>query len=171
MTTVIVITAKRNGFRRCGVSHSDQPTTWQQHDFTDEQWVELIKEPQLFLSVEERDMDLVLEPRHELASPGSLPQTSFTPETPQSQTLETSATPLGYAVDTIRQQLLGNDEHSFSGANGGDQVGNLGSMTDGSAAPVDGVGTTDQAGAEAQTVADTPVKPVKSRVKPKDDDK
>ncbi|WP_338741533.1 MULTISPECIES: HI1506-related protein [unclassified Pseudomonas] len=74
MTTVIVITAKRNGFRRCGVAHSDQPTAWFRDDFTDEQWEELSKEPQLFLAVEERDFGLGLEQHNAFTSSSALPE-------------------------------------------------------------------------------------------------
>lgn len=102
MTTVIVITAKRNGFRRCGVAHSDQPTTWQQDDFTDEQWDELCKEPQLVLAVEERDLALGLEHRHAFTSPASPQEAPNTLQSTQSQALEANATALGNAGPNLQ---------------------------------------------------------------------
>lgn len=98
MTTVIVITAKRNGFRRCGVAHSDQPTPWRQGDFTAEQWEELLKEPQLFLAVEERDLGLGLEQHNAFTSSAALPEAPSTAQNSQSQTLETKVTALGDGV-------------------------------------------------------------------------
>ncbi len=80
MTTVIVITAKRNGFRRCGVAHSDQPTAWFRDDFTAEQWEELLKEPQLFLAVEERDLGLGLEQHNAFTSSAALSEAPITAE-------------------------------------------------------------------------------------------
>lgn len=108
MTTVIVITAKRNGFRRCGVAHSDQPTTWQQGDFTDEQWEELFKEPQLFLAIYEQDTGLGLEQRHALTSSATLPEASNTAQNAQSQTFEASATTLGDGVLLSVASVAGN---------------------------------------------------------------
>lgn len=98
MTTVIVITAKRNGFRRCGVAHSDQPTLWRQGDFTAEQWAELVKEPQLFLAVEERDLGLGLEQHNVFKPSAALPEASNTAQNAESQTLETKVTALGDGV-------------------------------------------------------------------------
>lgn len=98
MTTVIVITAKRNGFRRCGVAHSDQPTTWHQDDFTDEQWEELSKEPQLFLAVEDRDLGQGLEPRHAFTSSTALPEAQSTAQNPQPKAVEAGTTTLGDGV-------------------------------------------------------------------------
>ncbi len=43
----ITITAKRDGFRRCGVAHRDVPVTWPDGSFTDEQIAVLRAEPSL----------------------------------------------------------------------------------------------------------------------------
>lgn len=43
----ITITAKRDGFRRCGVAHRDVPVTWPDGSFTDEQIAILLAEPSL----------------------------------------------------------------------------------------------------------------------------
>ncbi|OVZ94861.1 hypothetical protein CBW58_01970 [Yersinia frederiksenii] len=45
--TELTITAKRDGFRRCGVVHSDTPVVWPAGSFTDEQIALLKSEPQL----------------------------------------------------------------------------------------------------------------------------
>ena len=108
MTTVIVITAKRNGFRRCGVAHSDQPTPWRQGDFTAEQWEELLKEPQLFLAVEERNLGLGLEQHNAFTSSAALPEAPNTAQNAQSQTLETNATALGDGVLLSGTPVAGN---------------------------------------------------------------
>src|SRR5450830_1186683 len=89
MSIVITITAKRNGFRRCGVTHSDKPTTYQQDDFTDEQWEALVKEPQLVLSVQEVDLDPVEELPHDSMSQTALSQALDALPVAQSQASET----------------------------------------------------------------------------------
>ncbi|HCG2926672.1 TPA: hypothetical protein NJV01_003377 [Escherichia coli] len=43
----ITITAKRDGFRRCGVEHRDTPVVWPDGSFTEEQITILRNEPQL----------------------------------------------------------------------------------------------------------------------------
>ena len=98
MTTVIVITARRNGFRRCGVGHSDQPITWQPGDFTSEQWHALVKEPQLIVTCVEVDLEPEWEPRHALTSSTALPEASNTAQNVQSQTLEANTATLGDGV-------------------------------------------------------------------------
>lgn len=45
--TELTITAKRDGFRRCGVAHSDTPVVWPAGSFTEEQIALLKSEPQL----------------------------------------------------------------------------------------------------------------------------
>lgn len=44
---LITITAKRDGFRRCGVAHRDVPVVWPDGSFTDEQIAILRVEPSL----------------------------------------------------------------------------------------------------------------------------
>ncbi|HDL8234134.1 TPA: hypothetical protein PXQ89_000743 [Yersinia enterocolitica] len=43
----ITITAKRDGFRRCGIEHRDFPVVWPEGSFTEEQLNILKAEPQL----------------------------------------------------------------------------------------------------------------------------
>lgn len=45
--TELTITAKRDGFRRCGVIHSDKPVVWPAGSFTEEQIALLKSEPLL----------------------------------------------------------------------------------------------------------------------------
>lgn len=46
----IIITSKRDGFRRCGIAHPGKPTFYPDDFFTDEQLEALEKEPQLILA-------------------------------------------------------------------------------------------------------------------------
>lgn len=45
----IQITAKRNGFRRCGIAHSETTTTYPDGHFSSEQLSELMAEPNLIV--------------------------------------------------------------------------------------------------------------------------
>ncbi|AUV93367.1 MULTISPECIES: HI1506-related protein [Klebsiella] len=47
----ITITAKRDGFRRCGVAHRDVPVTWPDGSFTKEQIAILRAEPSLVVHI------------------------------------------------------------------------------------------------------------------------
>lgn len=47
----ITITAKRDGFRRCGVAHRDVPVTWPDGSFTEEQIAILRAEPSLVVHI------------------------------------------------------------------------------------------------------------------------
>ncbi|STX11666.1 Uncharacterised protein [Klebsiella pneumoniae] len=47
----ITITAKRDGFRRCGVAHRDVPVTWPDGRFTDEEIAILLAEPSLVVHI------------------------------------------------------------------------------------------------------------------------
>lgn len=47
----ITITAKRDGFRRCGVAHRDVPVTWPDGHFTDEEITILRAEPSLVVHI------------------------------------------------------------------------------------------------------------------------
>lgn len=108
MTNVIVITAKRNGFRRCGIAHKDKPTTWLPGDFTSEQWRELIKEPQLVITCMEMNLDFGREQPHALTSSAALPEAPNTAQNVQSKTLEAGATALGNGVLLPVTSIAGN---------------------------------------------------------------
>ncbi|AZE10180.1 hypothetical protein C4K10_1890 [Pseudomonas chlororaphis subsp. aureofaciens] len=170
MAIVITIKSRRNGFRRCGVAHSDQPTDYHLDDFTDEQWEALDKEPQLILTVKETD----LEQRHELTPDASvsLPETPNTPQAAQPQTLEASAEPVGSAVDEICRQILGNEQPGADdlASDGPDQVARDGQDPDLAQTSADASGAADQVAEQSQDAAETPAKPVKTRTaKPKGD--
>lgn len=47
---MIIIKAKRDGFRRCGVAHPAKPTKYQDDAFTAEQLAEMQAEPMLDVS-------------------------------------------------------------------------------------------------------------------------
>ncbi len=46
----IVIVSKREGFRRCGIAHSEKPATYPKDKFTDEQLEVLKAEPMLIVT-------------------------------------------------------------------------------------------------------------------------
>jgi hypothetical protein len=102
MATVITIISKRNGFRRCGVAHSDKPKDWPVNAFTVDQWEALLAEPQLIVAVKETSLYQASEQRDEStkASAGPLPEAANTLQNAQSQAPETSPTALGDAVVT-----------------------------------------------------------------------
>ncbi len=50
---MITITAKRDGFRRCGVAHSKEPTEYKDDVFTPEQLKILQGEPMLVVQIAE----------------------------------------------------------------------------------------------------------------------
>ena len=53
----ITITAKRDGFRRCGVAHRDVPVTWPDGHFTDEEITILRAEPSLVVHIGAASVD------------------------------------------------------------------------------------------------------------------
>ncbi|UAN47009.1 hypothetical protein KGP17_05550 [Serratia sp. JSRIV001] len=55
MEKVIDITAKRDGFRRCGMAHSDTTQTWPLDTFTPKQIAELQAEPMLVVAIRNQD--------------------------------------------------------------------------------------------------------------------
>jgi hypothetical protein len=58
---MIIITAKKDGFRRCGLAHSARPVEHQDGVFTPEQLAELQAEPMLVVEiVAEKPSDPVL---------------------------------------------------------------------------------------------------------------
>ncbi|APC16294.1 hypothetical protein BLL42_11350 [Pseudomonas frederiksbergensis] len=105
-----VITAKRDGFRRCGIAHPGKPTSYPDDFFTEEQLRALDKEPQLILAYAEDEFDQVQERFNESLSQTALPQAPNTLEAGQPQTLETNAAPLANAVVSAVSEVLGNSE-------------------------------------------------------------
>lgn len=55
MEKVIDITAKRDGFRRAGLAHSEKTTTYPLSDFTKEQLKQLQNEPMLVVAIRNAD--------------------------------------------------------------------------------------------------------------------
>lgn len=97
----IIITSRRNGFRRCGIAHPDKATPYPDDFFTQEQLKALGKEPQLILAYSEEDVDQVKDLIHE-SLPKTVPsQTAVAAQTAQSQLLETSLAPVGDAASLL----------------------------------------------------------------------
>ncbi|MBP5056346.1 HI1506-related protein [Pseudomonas chlororaphis] len=171
MATVVTIISKRNGFRRCGVAHSDQPKDWPEDAFTDEQWDALFAEPQLILAVKEDGLDLVSEQRYESTSTisSSLPEAPDTPQATQPQALEASAAPVGDALDGIWREVLGNEQPGADDlvSDGPDQVARDGQASDPAPTSADAA---DQAAEQAQDAEETPAKPAKTRTAKSRDD-
>ncbi|WP_064116765.1 HI1506-related protein [Pseudomonas fluorescens] len=107
----IVISAKRDGFRRCGIAHPSTPTSYPDDFFTEEQLDALDKEPQLVLAYAADGFDLVQEPPHEPLSQVALPQAPNALEAIEPQALETNATAVGDAVVGTVGPILGDSEH------------------------------------------------------------
>lgn len=106
----IVIIAKRDGFRRCGIAHPGKPTSYPDDFFSDEQLEALRKEPQLVLTCVEDEFDQVLERFNESLSQAASPQMPDALETVQPQTLEADAATVGDAVVSTVSQILGNGQ-------------------------------------------------------------
>lgn len=106
----IVITAKRDGFRRCGIAHPGKPTSYPDDFFTREQLLALDKEPQLILAYAEDEFVQVQERFNESLSQVALPQAPNTLEAIQPQTSETNAAPVGDAVVGAIGEVLGDSK-------------------------------------------------------------
>ena len=93
----VIITAKRNGFRRFGIAHSNQPTPYADDHFTKEQLKALLLEPQLILAYEPDGpaLDRELSDVHNPQAPA--PQASGTLQEVLSQSSAPSAAPVGDA--------------------------------------------------------------------------
>ena len=71
----IVITSKRDGFRRCGIAHPGKPTFYPDDFFTDEQLEALEKEPQLILAYAGEAFDQVKDVLDDTPSQTASPET------------------------------------------------------------------------------------------------
>lgn len=94
----IVITSKRDGFRRCGIAHPGKPTYYPDDFFTDEQLEALGKEPQLILAYAGEAFDQVkdvLDDTHPQTPPSQAPDAI---PGAQSQAPEAGAAPVVAAV-------------------------------------------------------------------------
>mgnify|MGYP007111628748 CR=1 FL=1 len=59
----VIITAKRDGFRRCGMAHSDKAVEHSDDTFTKEQLAILKAEPMLVVQVTEADPEPEAKPK------------------------------------------------------------------------------------------------------------
>lgn len=103
----IVITAKRDGFRRCGIAHPGKPTSYPDDFFTEEQLTALDKEPQLILAYAEDEFVQVQERFNESLSQIALPQAPHALEAVKPQAPKTNAAPVGDAVVSAVSKFLG----------------------------------------------------------------
>lgn len=90
----IVITSKRDGFRRCGIAHPGQPTFYPDDFFTDEQLEALEKEPQLILAYAGEAFDQVKDVLDDTHSQTAPPETPDAIPGAQPQAPETVITPV-----------------------------------------------------------------------------
>ncbi len=94
----IVITSKRDGFRRCGIAHSSHAARYPDDFFSEAQLRALVKEPQLILAYEEDEFDQVQDSRDESLQEVDLSKAPGTAQNAQSQTSEANTSTLGDAV-------------------------------------------------------------------------
>lgn len=112
----IVITSKRDGFRRCGIAHTSKAVRYPDDFFSEAQLRALVKEPQLTLAYEEDELDQVQDSRDESlqeVAPSKAPDTA---QNAQSQAPEANATTLGDAVVLPVAPLVGNSEPGSDGS-------------------------------------------------------
>lgn len=103
----IVIKAKHNGFRRCGIAHSSQPTKYADDFFTEEQLKALAKEPQLICAYEEDEFNLVQGEPDENLLQAAIPQAPDAAPASQSQAIETVIAPVvASEVDAADEVLV-----------------------------------------------------------------
>lgn len=96
----IVITSKRDGFRRCGIAHSGKPTYYPDDFFTDEQLEALEKESQLILAYAGEAFDQVKDVLDDTPSQAAPPETPDAIPGAQPQAPETVITPVvAHVVD------------------------------------------------------------------------
>lgn len=170
----IVIKAKHNGFRRCGIAHPSQPTKYADDFFTEEQLKALIKEPQLILAYEEDEFDQVQDEPNEDISQAALSQATDSAPASQSQASETVIAPVAAPVVSIPEPVLVDNVPGIAGAEpvlDGTSDDATGPLTGQAAAPVvSGVEPVqDDASEPAEKIVPMAAKPEKARVaKPKD---
>lgn len=174
----IVIKAKHNGFRRCGIAHPSQPTKYADDFFTEEQLKALIKEPQLILAYEEDEFGQVQDEPNENLSKVALPQAPDAGPASQSQASETVIAPVVAPVVSPPEPVLADSVPGIAGAEpslvgtSDDASGPLtGQAAEVVVAPVvSGVEPVqDDASEPAEKIVPVVAKPEKARVaKPKD---
>lgn len=95
----IIITAKRHGFRRCGIAHSSEPTPYRDDRFTATQLKALINDPQLVVSYVDVDLDDEGDLLNGLASNPSFKKAPLTNEGALSSLGQTNPTAVGNPGD------------------------------------------------------------------------
>lgn len=158
----IVITAKRDGFRRAGIAHSSKPTRYPDDFFSEEQLKAMLKEPQLTLAHVEDGFDQVQESFNESSAQAALSEASSSTQEPQPQTSKTGSVSVDDGMDAALAVISTSDQGGpAAGANVGDQVGSTGAVVSPVIIPADGDGEKAQAN-EKQT------KPEKQKAKSQD---
>lgn len=158
----IVITAKRDGFRRAGIAHSSVPTRYADDFFSEEQLKAMLKEPQLTLALVEDGFDQVQESFNEPSAQAALSEASSTTQDPQSQAPETGSALVNDGVgDALAVISTGDQSGPAAGGDVGDQVSSTGAVVTPAVIPADG-------GGELGQVSDIQTKPEKPKTKPKD---
>lgn len=132
----IVIKSKRNGFRRCGMAHSSQPTKYADDFFTEEQLKALAKEPQLICAYEEDEFDQVQDEPNENFSQVALPKAPDAAPAPQSQAPEAVIAPVVAPVLNVADPVLVDGVLGVAGA-----ATLLGGTSDDASGPLNGQAT------------------------------
>lgn len=158
----IVITAKRDGFRRAGIAHSSKPTRYPDDFFSEKQLKAMLKEPQLTLAHVEDGFDQVQESFNVPSAQAALSETSNSAQDSQSQASETGSASVGDGVDAAVTVISTNDQGGpTAGGNVCDQVGSTDAVVSPAVIPADG-------GDESSQAGDTQTKPEKPKAKAKD---
>lgn len=126
----IVITSKRDGFRRCGIAHPGKPTFYPDDFFTDEQLEALQKESQLILAYAGEAFDQVKDVLDDTTSQTAPPETPDAIPSAQPQAPETVITPVVAPVVDV-----GSTDQNNSGP-GPDFVGPTLDLSDSGVGPV-----------------------------------
>jgi hypothetical protein len=112
----IVITSKRDGFRRCGIAHSSQAARYPDDFFSETQLRALLKEPQLILAYAEDEFDQVQDSRDESLQEVDPSKAPGTAQNAQSQALEANTSTLGDAVVLPAAPVAGSVEPGSEGS-------------------------------------------------------
>ena len=129
----IVITSKRDGFRRCGIAHPSTPTKYADDFFTEEQLKALAKEPQLICAYEEVEFDQVQDEPNEDHPQTALSQASDADPATQSQATETVIAPVAAPLAVVAEPVHVAGAPEVAGAEsvlGGASDDAAGSLTD-----------------------------------------
>lgn len=158
----IIISAKRDGFRRAGIAHSSKPTRYADDFFSEEQLKAMLKEPQLTLAHVEDEFDQVQESFNEPSAQAALSETSSTAQDPQPQAPETGSAPVNDGVGDAHAVISTGDQSGpADGGDVDDQVASTGAVVTPAVIPAEGGGAPSQ-------VSDIPTKSEKTKTKPKD---